>query len=61
MAQDLVVAFALVLVLEGLLRALRPDAWRRAVEQFATLPDASIRRVGIVMLLIGGVIFQLVR
>jgi len=61
MAQDLVVAFALVLVLEGLLPALRPDAWRRAVEQLATLSHASIRRVGIAMLLIGGVIFQLVR
>jgi uncharacterized protein YjeT (DUF2065 family) len=61
MAQDLLVALALVLVLEGLLPALRPDAWRTAVEQLATLPDAAIRRVGIGMLIAGGLLFQLVR
>lgn len=61
MGQDLLLALALVLVLEGLLPALRPDAWRNAVEQLATLPDASIRRVGIVMLIAGGLLFQLVR
>ncbi|PKL96057.1 MAG: DUF2065 domain-containing protein [Gammaproteobacteria bacterium HGW-Gammaproteobacteria-8] len=61
MAQDLLVAFALVLVLEGLLPALRPGTWRQTVEQLANLPDAWIRRVGIGMLVAGGLLFHLVR
>lgn len=59
MAQDLLVALALVLVLEGLLPALHPSAWRRAVEQLAELPDAWIRGFGIALLALGALIFLL--
>ncbi|HKL53961.1 MAG TPA: DUF2065 domain-containing protein [Wenzhouxiangellaceae bacterium] len=61
MAGDLLLAFALVLVLEGLLPALNPDAWRRAVAQLAALPDRAIRRFGIVMVVAGALLFHLVR
>lgn len=58
---DLLLAFALVLVLEGLLPALNPDGWRRAVEQLGALPDYAIRRFGIVMIVAGALLFHLVR
>lgn len=61
MLDDLLLAFALVLVLEGLLPALSPDGWRRAVQQLAELPDASIRRFGIVMIGVGALLFHLMR
>jgi len=61
MAGDLLLAFALVLVLEGLLPALNPDAWRRAVAQLVALPDRAIRRFGIVMVVAGALLFHLVR
>ena len=61
MAQDLLVALALLLVLEGLLPALNPGGWRRAVEQLAQLPDVWIRRVGIAMVVSGALLFHLVR
>lgn len=61
MLEDLLLAFALVLVLEGLLPALVPGGWRRAVEQMAALPDSTIRRFGVVMIVGGALLFQLVR
>ncbi len=61
MLEDLILAFALVLVLEGLLPALNPDGWRRAVEQLGALPDRVIRSIGIVMLVAGALLFNLVR
>jgi len=61
MIDDLLVAFALVLVLEGLLPVLNPGGWRSAMEQLATLPDHVIRRFGIVMVVVGAVLFHLVR
>lgn len=61
MAQDLLAAVALLLVLEGLLPALRPALWRNAVEQLAELSDAWVRRAGIAMLLVGGLLFHMVR
>ena len=44
MLEDLLVAMALVLILEGLLPALNPRGWRRAMEQLGTLSDRAIRR-----------------
>ena len=61
MFEDLLLAFALVLVLEGLLPALNPAAWRRAVEQLGALPDRAIRRFGIVMIAAGALLFHLLR
>lgn len=61
MLDDLLVAFALVLVLEGLLPALNPRSWRSAMEQLGTLPDHLIRRFGIVMVVAGALLFHLVR
>lgn len=61
MLEDLLVAFALVLVLEGLLPAMNPLGWRRAMEQLGALSDSAIRRFGIVMIAAGAIVFHLVR
>jgi len=61
MVEDLLVALALVFVLEGLLPALNPRGWRSAMEQLGTLSDRAIRRSGIVMIIIGALLFHLVR
>jgi len=61
MLEDLLLAFALVMVLEGLLPALDPGSWRRAVAQLAALPDRTIRRFGIVMIAAGALLFHLAR
>lgn len=61
MVEDLLVALALVLVLEGLLPALNPRRWRGAMEQLGSLSDRVIRRFGIVMIVVGALLFHLVR
>ena len=61
MVEDLLVALALVLVLEGLLPALNPRGWRSAMEQMGSLSDRVIRRFGIVMIVVGALLFHLVR
>jgi len=61
MVEDLLIALALVLVLEGLLPALNARGWRRAMEQLGTLPDTAIRRFGIIMVAAGAILFHLVR
>lgn len=61
MISDLLVALALVLVLEGLLPALNPRGWRNAMEQLARLSDRVIRRFGIVMIVAGALLFHLLR
>ncbi len=61
MLEDLLLAFALVMILEGLLPALNPGSWRHAVAQLAALPDHVIRRIGIVMLAAGALLFHIAR
>jgi len=60
MGQDLLLALALVMVLEGLMPALNPGGWKRAMQQLGELPDRSIRTVGIVLIVLGGFLFHAV-
>jgi len=53
------VAFALVLILEGLMPALNPEGWRRAVQQLAEMPASTIRNVGFGLLIVGVIMFHL--
>lgn len=46
-------ALALVLVIEGFVPFLSPQAWRRAVGQIAQLRDGQIRAVALVVMLAG--------
>jgi uncharacterized protein YjeT (DUF2065 family) len=49
----LLMAVALVLVLEGLLPFLNPSAWRRVFEQVLRLSDGQIRFLGLSSMLVG--------
>lgn len=54
-------ALALMLVLEGLLPFLSPQAWRRVFERMLTLSDGQIRFVGLSSMLLGLLLFGLWR
>jgi uncharacterized protein len=47
------IAFALVLIIEGLLPLLSPKAWRTVFERVLQLSDGQIRFYGLASLLIG--------
>ena len=56
---DLLTAFALLLILEGLLPTLSPRSWLKAMQDAARLGPRGIRLVGIICLLSGAVMLQL--
>ncbi|MYB33822.1 MAG: DUF2065 domain-containing protein [Gammaproteobacteria bacterium] len=58
---DLLVAFALYLILEGLMPFLSPPAFRGFVQRISTMSDSSIRITGLAVMLLGLVLLYLVR
>jgi len=53
MADWLLGAFALMLVIEGLLPFLSPQAWRQVFERAVRMTDGQIRFVGLGSMLLG--------
>jgi uncharacterized protein YjeT (DUF2065 family) len=60
MFEDLLTAVALVLVLEGLLPCIAPGFWQKTMLEVSKMNPKSIRTFGIVSILAGAIVFQLV-
>ncbi len=58
---DLLAAFALYLVIEGMLPFLSPAGWRRSLALIAQLPDTQLRLFGLGSMLAGVALLLLVR
>jgi uncharacterized protein YjeT (DUF2065 family) len=58
MMQDLMTAFALLLIIEGLLPMVAPQAWQRAMQELSRHNPKAIRIGGIVSMLAGAVLLQ---
>ena len=58
--QSFLAACALVLVLEGLLPLLAPQAWREAFRRLTELSDGQLRFVGLLCVAIGAILLALV-
>lgn len=58
---DLLAALALLLVLEGLMPFLAPDALRRTLLQIVELDDKTLRTIGLVSMLAGLMLLAVVR
>lgn len=58
MAQDLLTALALVLIIEGLLPLVAPAAWQRAMQEISKYNPRVIRIGGIISMLSGAVLLQ---
>ena len=61
MANDLLAAFELVLVLEGILPFASPRTVRKIWESITTMPDRSLRIFGLVSMLVGVLLLTLIR
>ena len=57
---DLVRAFGLVLVLEGLWPFLSPARWRSAILRVSALDDRMLRGFGLAMMICGLIVLQAV-
>ena len=53
MISTLLIAFALMLVLEGLMPFIAPAAWRETFRRLIQLSDGQIRFIGLTSMLIG--------
>jgi len=58
--QHLLVAFCLMLILEGILPFLYPQRWRKLVVQIAQVSDRHMRLLGLASMLIGLALLLLV-
>ena len=61
LANSLLVAVSLMLVLEGILPFLYQQRWRRLVAQLAQVSDANMRILGLLSMLLGLALLWLVR
>jgi uncharacterized protein YjeT (DUF2065 family) len=61
MSTSLLVAFALMLLLEGLLPFLAPATWRETFRRLTQLTDGQIRFLGLASMLIGLILLLVFR
>jgi uncharacterized protein YjeT (DUF2065 family) len=61
MLKQLAIAFALILVIEGVLYALFPDGMKRMLVRMVDVPASSLRSAGLLSAVIGVVVVWLVR
>lgn len=59
MAQDLLTALALVLIIEGLLPGISPSSWMKVMRDAAKLGTQGVRIVGIVSMLSGALLLYI--
>jgi hypothetical protein len=61
MIDNLLLALALMLVLEGLLPFVAPNAWRETFRRLIRFSDGQIRFVGLTSMLVGLVLLMIFR
>ena len=61
MANTLLLAFALMLVIEGFLPFVAPKVWRETFRRVTALTDGQIRFLGLSSLMLGLLIFVVLR
>ncbi len=59
MGRSLLLAFALMLVLEGVIPFVAPAAWRETFSRLIRMADGQIRFVGLTSMLIGLILLML--
>ncbi|MDX1556276.1 MAG: DUF2065 domain-containing protein [Xanthomonadales bacterium] len=61
MAQELFTAFALVLIIEGLLPFLAPAFWQKTMHDLSQVDPRTVRIGGIVSMLAGAILLNVLR
>jgi uncharacterized protein len=59
MSDNLLLAFALMLVLEGLVPFIAPNAWRDTFRRLTQFSDGQIRFIGLTSMLVGLVLLMI--
>lgn len=61
MLADLLTAFALLLIIEGLLPGLVPKVWQQFIRELAQARPGTIRIFGIISMITGAILLQFAR
>lgn len=61
MVDTLLMAFALMLVFEGIMPFVAPDTWRETFRRLVQLSDGQIRFIGLTSMLVGMVLLMVFR
>ena len=61
MWNELLVAIALVLVIEGVIPFLAPEKFRRALAQLVQMPDQVLRVIGLASMTLGIIVLYVLR
>lgn len=61
MSDNLLMAFALMLVLEGVVPFIAPNAWRETFRRLIQFSDGQIRFIGLTSMLVGLIILIIFR
>jgi len=56
-----IAAIALVLVLEGIMPFLAPQQWKQMLQQISQMSDKNLRIMGAVMMIVGALLFKIIR
>ena len=59
MTDNLLLAFALMLVLEGLVPCIAPSAWRETFRRLIEFSDGQVRFVGLTSMLVGIILIMI--
>ncbi|MDQ5878480.1 MAG: uncharacterized protein QG616_1809 [Pseudomonadota bacterium] len=59
MTENLLLAFALMLVLEGLVPFIAPNAWRETFRRLIEFSDGQVRFVGLTSMLVGLILIMI--
>ena len=60
MLQDLMTAFALLLIIEGVMPGLAPLAWQKYLREISRMNPRTIRIAGVVSMLVGAFLLQFI-
>ena len=58
---DLLAAFALVMIIEGIIPFVSPQGYKNTMQQLTAMPETTLRSIGFGLMLVGAVSLYLVR
>lgn len=58
---DLLAAFALVMIIEGIIPFISPQGYKNTMQQLTAMPETTLRSIGLGLMLVGAVSLYLVR
>ena len=61
MWNQLLVAIALVLIIEGIIPFIAPDKFRQVLAQLTQMPDQTLRMIGLVSMTLGIIFLYILR